>query len=117
MGDLDVHLDRLEESPDDAQALSAVEEIYSQENRLGELASLYDSLACRVEPAMAANLWLRGARLFIDSLQQPVQAEPYLKQALHADPTDLEVSGILRELFLNRGAVTESVELTRRLVP
>ena len=101
MGDLDVHLDRLEESPDDAQALSAVEEIYSQENRLGELASLYDSLACRVEPAMAANLWLRGARLFIDSLQQPVQAEPYLKK-LFTPITDPSLGYFTRVVFKPR---------------
>ena len=111
MGDLDVHLDRLEESPDDAQALSAVEEIYTQDNRLGDLAKLYDVLAAQVEPTMAANLWMRGAKLYIEALQQPVHAEPYLKQALHADPSDQDASRTLRQLYLERGAVSECVEL------
>lgn len=111
MAELDAHLDRLEESPDDAQALSAAEEIYSNEGRLDELAKLYDSLAAKVAPTMAAKLWVRGAKLYIESLEQPARAEPYLKQALHTDPSDLEASKILRELYFNRGALTEGVEL------
>ncbi|MBT6177716.1 MAG: tetratricopeptide repeat protein [Deltaproteobacteria bacterium] len=111
MAELDAHLDRLDESPDDAQALSAVEEIYAKEGQLDELAKLYDVLAAKVEPAMAANLWVRGANLYIESLEQPARAEPYLKQALHIDPSDLEASKILRELYFNRGALTEGVEL------
>lgn len=114
MAELHSYLDRLEESPDDAQALSAVEEIYAEQRLFSELIALYESLAGRLEPTMGAQLWQRGATLYIEQLQQNAKAEPLLKQALNADPGLLAASVVLRDLYLKRGAVTEAVEQYER---
>jgi golgin subfamily B member 1 len=105
-----------EASPEDAEALEKLKELYTKRRSYRQLYDLHEAEAARTSGEERRLLWLEMAKLAAERLDRGADAARLYKQVLEEDPTDLgALDALERQAEREKDYATVAEALERRV--